>query len=194
MHSPESFALHMLSGMRAARIPASLNWLVNKRARLLGELLHLEGSLRTQIQQLEENVQQAQKALEYALQQQVELPSLLLKSLEETKVQLQAIDIALGMHEIPIDPAVIQPIRSSATRISHRYGELTRIIIERLHFATGEPLSSNDIATYVAAVFRLELNDKLKNSVRYRLKNLCNSGRVRRTDKKHWVLPGYSSE
>lgn len=180
--------------MSPARIPSSLNWLINKRARLLGELLRLEEVARTQIPLLDDNVQQAKKALEYALRQRAELPSFLIHSLEETKNRLQAIDIVLGMHEIPIDPSAIQPIHSSPPRISHRHGELTRIIIERLHLATGEPLSSNDIAAYVAKALKLELNEEIKNKVRYRLKNLCNSGRVRRTNKRKWTLPGYSNE
>lgn len=193
MHSPEGFISHKLSGMSSARIPSSLNWLINKRARLLGELLRLEEAARTQIPLLDDNVQQAKKALEYALRQRAELPSFLIHSLEETKNRLQAIDVALGMHEIPIDSSAIQPIRSGSTRISHRHGELTRIIIERLHLATGEPLSSNDIATYVAKALKLELNEEIKNKVRYRLKNLCNSGRVCRANKRKWTLPGYGN-
>lgn len=85
------------------KIPSSLKWLIDKRARLEGGIKKTRASLATAKQLIEE-----------------------LSKLEE---DLAAIDRSLGLHDIQIQIEHIQPIRSHYVRIKLPRGELTKSIL-----------------------------------------------------------------
>lgn len=70
----------------SSRIPPSLNWLINKRARLAGDITKAEKRAN-------------------------ELYRLKLKEIEVLRRDLSIIDATIRLHEIQIDPKCIRPIK-----------------------------------------------------------------------------------
>lgn len=92
------------------RTPSSLKWLIEKRSRLAGKLIWTEERLQRTHQRL--------KQLE--------------EDLATTCKRLQAIDIAIGIHEIPIDPTGLRTIRPSENKFLLPPGHLSRILRKEL--------------------------------------------------------------
>ncbi|STB64507.1 Uncharacterised protein [Chromobacterium violaceum] len=194
MHSSERLTFLMLFCM-SARIPSSLNWLINKRARLLSDLQQLEKSLPRQLQSLEADVQKAEQALEMARHRFLTIPEQLTRGIESTRASLAAIDTTIRLHEVRIDPEIIPPIRSHSKNRFTRYGGLTRMVINILHEAQAIPMTTDQISILVGRIMGVDVDgdgfSECKLSVRYRLKDLCKAKRVHRVKPGLWILPGY---
>ncbi|WP_169795436.1 hypothetical protein [Dechloromonas denitrificans] len=107
----------------------------------------------------------------------------LVKELDQLKDMLHAVDQTLGLHDIEIDPNEISPIRSHDVRITLPHGELTRSILLCLRLNKGSAVSTSVIAEFIAArhadlAAEPESIEKLRQSIRYRLKGLKRSGLV----------------
>lgn len=142
------------------RIPSSLKWLIDKRARLDAEIKKTEASIK-----------QAKH---------------LIDELSNLKESLAAIDHALGMHDIKVDVSLIQPVRSHYVRVNLPYGVLTKSILMclRLHKDDG-PVRTSEIVSFIAArhadlAVQPERRVKLSRAVHDRLKTLCNEDVVQR--------------
>lgn len=110
----------------STKIPSSLKWLIDKRARLEAEIRKTESS-----------VKKAQA---------------LINDLSDLKQKLAAIDEALSMHEIQINIDLIQPVRSHYVRINLKYGDLTKSILMCLRLnGVGVPVRTSDIVEFIAA-------------------------------------------
>ncbi|HMN13634.1 MAG TPA: hypothetical protein PKD55_15050 [Bellilinea sp.] len=141
------------------RIPSSLKWLIDKRARIDAEIKKTRASLKT--------------------------AEALIKELSVLEVDLAAIDRSLGLHEIKIEVENIPPIRSNYVRIKLPHGELTRSILLCLRLKEGTPASMSTIAAFVEArhadlTAEKECRTALHRTIHYRLKNLCRSGVLQR--------------
>jgi hypothetical protein len=143
----------------ATRIPPSLAWLIDKRARLDAEL------------------QKARIAAENAKR--------LLADLEELEHNLNAIDRALGLHELQIDTNLIAPKKTHAIRVRLPYGALTRTLLQYLRLSGGNGALTAELATLVATRHPEFANQYSTQSsfnmvIRRRLKNLAHAGVVER--------------
>ncbi len=144
----------------STRIPPSLKWLIDKRARLDAEIRKTERSLG--------------KAKELA------------QELSDLKETLTAVDRTLGLHDIKIDVNLIEPIHSKYVRIKLPHGELTRSILMCLRLHAGEqPVSTSEIVSFIAARHaeleaKPELRVRLTRSVNKRMYPLVKKGIVRR--------------
>jgi len=108
----------------ASRIPSSISWLINKRARLAGDIAKVQKAL-SKVQHLVDR-------------------------LKELEASLEAIDNALKLHEIQIDTENIKPIRPHKARSKFRHGEINNLILGYLRSQTeGNPVSKQDIAEYI---------------------------------------------
>jgi|GEM_PF-1096924 len=141
----------------ANRIPPSLAWLIDKRARIDGE------------------IQKTKKAISQV--------RALLRELKSIEGDLAAIDRAMALHDIEVNLELIRPIRSQQNRIKAPHGLLTRLLLQRLAAANGQPVPTSDLAAFVAVRFEeagVEAVGKkrLHHSVRERLKCLLHEGRV----------------
>jgi hypothetical protein len=141
------------------KIPSSLKWLIDKRARLEGEIRKTRATLATAKQLIEE-----------------------LSKLEE---DLAAIDRSLGLHEIQIQIEHIQPIRSHYVRIKLPRGELTKSILLCLRLREGVPASMTEIAAFIEARHgdlsaSVGSRVALHRSVHTRLKTLFSEGKLER--------------
>jgi hypothetical protein len=144
----------------STRIPSSLKWLIDKRARLDAEIQKTDASL--------------SRAKE------------LLEQLSSLKENLAAIDRTLALHEIKVDVTLIQPIQSKYIRINLPHGELRRSILMCLQLHEAErPVAMSEIVTFIACrhadlSVEQEQRTKLNRSVHYTLKNLARQGIIKR--------------
>lgn len=139
------------------RLPSSLKWLIDRRARVAGEIEKIEAAL-AKCQRLSDEV-------------------------GPLKQLLAAVDQTLQLHDVAVDVTLIPVIKSKDFRIELPYGELTRAILMCLKINVGFPVSTDEITAFLATRYvSLEgetctLSD-LRLSVRYRLKNLRRQGLV----------------
>lgn len=141
------------------KIPSSLKWLIDKRARLAGEIRKTRATLATAKQLIED-----------------------LSKLEE---DLAAIDRSLGLHEIQIRVDYIQPIRSHYVRIKLPRGELTKSILLCLRLREGVPARMSEIGAFIEARHSdlsasVGSRAALHKSLHTRLKTLFSEGKLKR--------------
>ena len=130
--------------------PSSLKWLINKRARLLGQI--------EKTKNLTPVINTTQQLMDEAHSKYIEFKELhgyylgLKEKLPLLKKQLKAIDIAFDMHDIKINKDYVQPIKPSFNIKSHtyktRHGEITRSIFEYLRIK-GRSASTGEIALFI---------------------------------------------
>lgn len=144
----------------ANRIPSSLNWLIDKRARIAGEIEKTRRSLH--------------KAQE------------LIKGLEGLETKLKAIDTTLELHHIKIDISLVENIESRHLKLNIPHGELTKSILICLRiYGETTPVSKSRIVDFVIARhFDNNANEttyaQIADSVKYRLRGLYKEGKVTR--------------
>lgn len=169
----------------STRIPPSLAWLINKRARLAGK------------------IRKSSKLIEHL--RKIERES------DRWQADLVAIDRTLAMHDIQIDTDCIRPIAPrKASRIKLPYGGLTRALLGFLR-TSDTPLSTDELTMMlidhslnviadptdhyaIELIFR-----ELRTSVYNRLKNLVSNGLIvkssgqKKGQTTYWTLPKYDS-
>lgn len=165
------------------RTPSSLKWLIDKRSRLAGRQNWAADRiqrLRFKLQQLEED-------------------------LGTTTKRLQAIDVAIRIHEIPVDPEGLSSIRPTENKWLLPHGHLGRILLRELRIrdtwvdtrdlanvlldhlsAIGQP---NDFA-YVMQVVRNRLNGLYHRGTVIRHIQLDYKGHTDGMTLALWSLPG----
>lgn len=143
----------------APKIPSSLKWLIDKRARLDAEITKTRASL------------------SYAKK--------LIEELSKLEDDLAAIDRSLGLHEIKVQVEHIQPIRSHYVRLNLPRGDLTKSILLCLRLREGAPARMGEIVSFIEARHG-DLSASVGNrgvfhrSVHNRLKALFREGRLMR--------------
>lgn len=155
------------------RLPSSLKWLIDRRARVAGEIARIEASL-AKCQRLAEE-------------------------LKPLKDLLESVDQTLSLHDIAIDVSQIPLIRSKSVRVNLPYGAVTHAILTCLKVNDGMPVTTDEVATFVA-VRNIDLTSdpcsmhELREAVRRRLKDMCRLGMIGRRHKAlgnetgQWVL------
>jgi len=142
----------------ANRIPPSLSWLIDKRARIAGEIEKTRRSLK-----------KAQALIE---------------DLEDLEEKLKAIDTALDLHHIKIDISLISPIQSKELRLNIPHGELTKSILLCIKlYGESSPVSKATIVDFVIARHFDFNSSKITSaqvglSVQRRLKSLYHEGHL----------------
>ena len=136
--------------MTTIRTPPSLKWLLNKRARLLGDIQRLENTLPERTAKSREKVVQAELQLCKAKKMLSYEEKILAQGVLTLRKDIDAIDTALSMHHIQIDPEIIPSIRSQNSIRATAYGEMTRCIFECLKQCAGRSLPTTEVALFVA--------------------------------------------
>lgn len=144
----------------STRIPSSIKWLIDKRARLDAE-----------IQKTQLSIAKAKK---------------LIKELSGLEKSLLAIDKALELHEISVDVKLIKPVKSHYKRINLPHGELTSCILSCLRLnGSDSPVVKKEIIEFIVSrhpslVTHIGHYQLLSRSVNNRLKCLVREGIIRR--------------
>jgi len=184
--------------MSTTRTPSSLKWLINKRARIHGEISKIEFLQQERIEIAEQRLKLAEQELESArrfLHFEQDVTDL---QLQKLKANLQAIDATLGLHEIKIDPKIINPIRTQDAKRTFPYGKVTRLIFEYLGASNGTPITTTELAEFISTRENLNLDKggftEFKIKVAHRLRNMMSKGKIDRLDYKKgsiersWIL------
>ena len=144
----------------STRIPPSLKWLVNKRARLANEIARSQRDA-------------GDRALDLAV---LEAKTSMLRE------DLASIDRALSMHEVLIRPESIAPIQTPRFGRLFSYNHMTRVILAYLRSRRSAWCSTTEI---VAVVIRAddqsqaaEHHPSMRLAVRRRLRALRAAGRI----------------
>lgn len=176
------------------RIPPSLKWLLNKRARLLNaiEVAEKQHSKREYMRSQMLAVHRRQEKLS-----EVNLNASR-THLEALKKDLNAISITLSLHEIPINPEIVEPIKTQMSVRKFKYGAITRLIFSCLKYAQKDIRTTTEIAAFVAEYYKVDIEKaeflEIRMSVKYRLRKLSDEGKVKRVNKvdsnveAHWQL------
>lgn len=185
--------------MPITRTPPSLKWLINKRARLLGEISKIELRQQERIENAEQRLKAAEQELESArrfLHFECDVTS---QHAQKLKENLQAIDATLGLHEIQIDPQIISPIRTQDTKRALPYGKVTRLIFEYLGVSNGAPITTTELAVFISTRENLNLDKneftEFKIKVGHRLRCLMRERKIVRLQREEgsierkWILP-----
>lgn len=185
--------------MSSIRTPSSLKWLLDKRARLLGELIKLEKSHSRQIDEAKQRVAEVEELLKQSMEELASVKATGTRIIEALRRDLQSVDNTLGLHEIQINPDIIAPIRTQDAERHSSHGEMTRAIFECLRLAGGQSVSTNEFVDYVALAIGFNLTEvnyrEFREKIRWRLKNLCGEGKIRRLHQVKgcivgkWALP-----
>jgi hypothetical protein len=185
--------------MSKIRTPPSLKWLIDKRARLLGEITKIELGCQERLDRAENRLKIAEEALVGARRHLHYEQEVADKHVQALKADLQSIDAALGLHEIQINPEIIAPIRTQDEVRHLPYGEITRLIFDYLKSANGESATTTELAVFIATRENLELTDAefqlFRRKTAHRLRNLHADGKVERLQQvkgaieKKWALP-----
>lgn len=155
------------------RLQSSLKWLIDRRARLLGEIERIEkkptysqAKIIKAITRVEARIAVLKSHLGQLKKQQVEANS----HLKALKSDLDAIDRALRQHEVKVTPELIKPIRPHQTKGDLSYGEITRNIYMCLKTAYPEPRTAMDVAVFIAASSATKLSASELRELRFRVK------------------------
>ena len=189
--------------MTDIRTPPSLKWLLDRRARLVGELEKLQKRHPKKLAAAEEVHRKAKEHLEQT-KRQIALQKKRFRMRQKLlSADLDAIDNTLKQHEIRISSELIQPIASQDAYKFLPFGELTRTIFEYLKCAGENPLSTTDLTISIASSIDREISDKeftaLKHSVAHRLDHLRHQGKIIKSNNSKrnveglWKLPNDSN-
>lgn len=145
------------------RIPPSLKWLADKRARLAGQITKLNSEI---------------EIYEAVLKEKAEL-------LREKRSDLAAIDRALGLHELQVIPDQIADVRAQSNPLRFSHGDFRKIVFLILKSAQA-PMTIRDVAVAILQLRSMALDDcavdALRDSVRYALKAMRQNGTVVRVN------------
>lgn len=158
------------------RFQPSLKWLVDRRARLSGEIIRIEETLPSSrleltrtIIQLESRLERLQKRLHELRAEKSEFDDSL-RHLESLRQDLSAIDQALAQHAVKIVPETIKPIRSQSAIRYFGYGEMTRQIYACLKKAYPEPRTAMEVTEFILAETGLEISESELHDLRFRVR------------------------
>lgn len=184
--------------MSRIRTPPSLKWLIDKRARLLGEITKIELGHEERLDRAKKRLKVAEEELVGAQRQLHYERDIADKHIQALKADLQSIDRALGLHKIQINPEIIAPIRTQDEVRHLPYGEITRLIFDYLKVTNGEPATTTELAIFIASRENLNLTDRefqlFRRKVLHRLRNLHAEGKLERLQQvkgaieKKWAL------
>lgn len=150
-------------------IPAPLKWLADKRARIASEIKQLEARLKAYPAEL----------------------AATRNALSAFREDLRAVDRAMALHEIQIDPESIPDIHSGKRISPFAHGQMTKLIHGYLRSRKSSWSTTTEVASFVWAKAGLsgeEITYEFRLSVRHRLKVLAREGRIERSKTRgHWA-------
>ena len=164
------------------RIPASLGWLLQKRARLLGEIKRGQKTLGQSDARLEAILEKF-RAQQREHLSQFSLATCQLKlHLEQLQRDMENVDQVIRQYSDQIDPARIAAIKTSAAR-DVQYGSMTKQI-RRILATASTPLTTSQIAAIASRNLGLPVedmvNEDFREKIRYRLKAMASRGQILR--------------
>jgi hypothetical protein len=170
--------------MRAPPTPSSLKWLINRRARLLGELSKLHKAEKERAAEHLNSISNLEKQHKEAIASNALAVTLYESSCRQFQEDVNAVDVVLLQHEVQIDPSLIAPMRTNENRLSIKHGQITRLIYESLKFAKGKTMTTTQVAIYISTKLETACPDfdfaNIKYRIRQRLGSMASKGLINR--------------
>jgi len=180
--------------MRAPPTPSSLKWLINRRARLDGEIHKFEQQEVLRKAQAQSKIESIRQQLDSAVQAeelQLNFHRIAIQSLQR---DLDATDLLLRQHEVPIDPSIIKRVRSHDNLSIADHGFYTSCIYECLRLNPDRPCTATIVASFIAAKsdapFEGPVFSELRYRIRQRMKYLAWQGKITRVPNQVGSLEG----
>lgn len=166
------------------KIPSALKWMLTRRARLQGERDRLAARLPDLVATIGKETAQAERRLK-ACQRRLAIAEEhgpgRLKALD---ADIAAIDAAIAMYGVDIDPSRLSPIRGQYNGWALDYGQMTRLILRALKECDGAELTTTEIALILSVESGIVLTDNefqgFRLRVRRRMRRLVAIGAIRR--------------
>lgn len=156
---------------RAPVTPPSLKWLLDRRARIAGEIAKAHKRFALQRTELADELSRQRSAvaqIERCLSERLDNYERIVSSYEKT---LAAIDLVIQQHEVPVDISAIRSVQEHENPAVGSYGQVTRLIMQCLREAAGAPRTTTEVVCYLAA--RMHNNPALDDFPRFRYQVRC---------------------
>lgn len=132
------------------KIPAALKWLLDRRARLLGEIKKVNKRFDIRETLLIEEQATLEKRLETVRSRLARVQALRLHVPAQLQLKLNAIDQAIHQHNAMVDVDLVTPRTSQDNAWYLPHGAMSRYILRALREAQGQALTTDEIAIFVA--------------------------------------------
>lgn len=169
-----------------AKTPSALKWMIDRRARLLGEIKKIEKRYGAREIELQKEIDDLHAQMKIRQKKLARIQSVHSGQIELRQRDLASIDNAMGQHQILVDTDLICPIRTQENAWLLPPGAMTRYILRALKEASGEVLTTNEVALFVAEEGRLEIHPddfrSFKIAIRRRMRALHSAGLLRRIE------------
>lgn len=185
--------------MRAPNTPPSLKWLINRRARLDGELHKIQLVESSRAEAAERQLVDLRTSLKVEEENEAARLRVFERTYKALQRDLAATDLLLRQHEISIDPTIISKVRSQDNLALTDYGLVSRLIYRYLRGAQGRPCNATQVAAFIADYLNLDCDESIFSDFRYRVRkrmqHLAWEGKLLRVENQRgsiegrWVLP-----
>ena len=168
------------------KIPSALKWMMNRRARLLGEIKKVEKRFEARESALQKELNRVESRAQTLRSRLLRVQSLRPQHLAVLQQNLTAIDNAMGQHEVMIDTDLIRPLKGQENAWLLPHGAMSRFILRALREADGEILCTNEVALFVAEEGKLNIDPEdfrsFKIAIRRRMRALHVAGLLKRVE------------
>lgn len=167
-----------------AKTPSVLKWMINRRARLLGEISKAEKRYGAREIELQKEIDFLQARAQRLQDRLVRIKTIRVKHVAVLQQDLASIDAAMGQHHILIDVDLVRPTRGQDNAWLLPHGVMSRLILRSLREADGGVLDTNQVALFVAEEGKLDIHPDVfrsfKIAIRRRMRALHAAGLLRR--------------
>lgn len=180
--------------MRAPVTPSSLKWLINRRARLDGELEKLQAAEDRRSTAANAEIEGARSVLNKFLDSDAYARRIFERISGVLKQDIDATDQLLRQHEVAVDPLLIKRVRSQANLALTDYGLTTRLIYSYLRKAAGRPCNATEVAAFIAEQLEMNCDQSVFSDFRYRIRkrmqHLAWEGKISRVENQVGSIEG----
>ncbi len=176
------------------KIPSALKWMLTRRARLQGERDRLAARLPDLVSTIGKETAEAERRLNSCKRRLAIAEEHGPGRLKALDGDIAAIDAAIAMYGVDIDPSRLSPIRGQYNGWALDYGQMTRLILRALREVNGAELTTTEIALILSVESGVVLSDNEFQSfrlrVRRRMRTLVAVGAIRRIHVAKTTLEG----
>lgn len=177
------------------RIPSALKWLLTRRARLQGELSKLDRRQPALVLKLEREIEDSKNRLEACVRRLETINVCSERRRAAIRYDIATLENAIRQYNPDVDISKASVIQTQEALRATRHGEMSRLILQALREAAPAPLSTTEIAAYVANWSDSEVAETdfpdFRIRVRHRMRGMVVAGTLRRALSSRTSLEGY---
>jgi hypothetical protein len=139
------------------KTPSVLKWMINRRAKLLGEIKKAEKRFDSRVLEIQQELDMIENRAPILRNRLERAQKLRPQTLAALRHDLAVIDNAMRLHEVMIDVDLIKPQKAQDNAHFLPHGAMSRLILQALREADGETLCTTEVALFVAMEGKLEI-------------------------------------